>query len=244
MTVTATRDLRDAVWAALGTVIDPELDEPVTDLGFVRSHTVDERGDVEVHLRLPTAFCAPNFAYLMCSDAQEALMALPGIGRVRVLLDDHHDTDKINDGLAAMAGYRGTFGSEAEDDLVELRQTFQKKAYIAAMERACGQVLRAQQLEPQDLFHLTLGDLPEGREKAGLLRRRTEIGLRTDRGAPLLVDEDGQQIERDRIPVRLRFARTVRVSIDGNAHFCRGLLRTRYPDSADDQSPRRETGER
>ncbi|CAN5344200.1 hypothetical protein BH11ACT8_BH11ACT8_04640 [soil metagenome] len=46
---------------ALGAVIDPELDEPVTDLGFVRSVAV-EGSDIEVHLRLPTSFCAPTFA--------------------------------------------------------------------------------------------------------------------------------------------------------------------------------------
>ena len=28
----------------------------------------------------------------------------------------------------------------------------------------------------------------------------------------------------------LRKARSTRISIDGNAHFCRGLLRTRYGD--------------
>ena len=28
----------------------------------------------------------------------------------------------------------------------------------------------------------------------------------------------------------LRRARSTRISIDGNAHFCRGLLRTRYGD--------------
>ncbi len=33
-------DLRDAVWRALDTVYDPELDEPVTDLDFVESCTV------------------------------------------------------------------------------------------------------------------------------------------------------------------------------------------------------------
>ena len=36
----------------------------------------------------------------------------------------------------------------------------------------------------------------------------------------------------------LRRARSVRISVDGNAHFCRGLLRTRYPGSGDDQVPR------
>jgi metal-sulfur cluster biosynthetic enzyme len=40
------------VLEALGTVRDPELDEPVTALGFVSSCTVS--GDGEVRLRLPT----------------------------------------------------------------------------------------------------------------------------------------------------------------------------------------------
>ena len=31
-----------------------------------------------MHLRLPTSFCAPNFAYLMASDAKDVLVALPG----------------------------------------------------------------------------------------------------------------------------------------------------------------------
>jgi metal-sulfur cluster biosynthetic enzyme len=43
----------DEAYAALGAVVDPELDEPITDLGFVRS-LVTTGGDVEVHLRLPT----------------------------------------------------------------------------------------------------------------------------------------------------------------------------------------------
>ena len=30
--------------------------------------------------------------------------------------------------------------------------------------------------------------------------------------------------------MRLRFARSVRISMEGNAHFCRGLLATRYDD--------------
>lgn len=54
----------DEVMEALATVVDPELDEPITDLGFVRSVILDDRG-VTIHLRLPTSFCSPNFAYLM-----------------------------------------------------------------------------------------------------------------------------------------------------------------------------------
>ena len=36
----------------------------------------------------------------------------------------------------------------------------------------------------------------------------------------------------------VRKARSVRISIDGNAHFCRGLLATRYPGAEADQTPR------
>src|SRR5690606_32616993 len=107
---------------------------PITDLGFVRSLDVDG-GRVEVHLRLPTSFCSPNFAYLMASDAKDALTALPWTGEVVVELDDHHDSEVINRGLAADAGYRGTFAHEAEKDLDELRATFKRKAHTAAVER-------------------------------------------------------------------------------------------------------------
>ena len=65
-----------AVLRALDAVIDPELDEPITDLGFVHTVAVSASGDVEVHLRLPTSFCSPNFAYVMASDAKDALAPL------------------------------------------------------------------------------------------------------------------------------------------------------------------------
>ena len=126
--------LANDVLEALATVMDPELDEPITGLGFVRSVALHPAG-VTVHLRLPTSFCSPNFAYLMVSDAQDALRRVRGIGQVTVLLDDHHDSDKINAGIAANAGYLGTFGAEAHESLDALRLTFQRKAHTAAMER-------------------------------------------------------------------------------------------------------------
>ncbi|RZQ65944.1 iron-sulfur cluster assembly protein [Amycolatopsis suaedae] len=226
----------DAAHAALGTVVDPELDEPITDLGFVRSLRVD--GDaVTVHLRLPTSFCAPNFAYLMASDARDALTALPWTRTVTVELDDHHDSELINRGLAADAGYRGTFGTEAETSLDELRRTFQHKAHVAAMERALTRLLRADDsLAEEDLHAVTLADLPDDEATAALLRRRAAIGLPLDGDQPVLVDGDGNPFPPRQVPLRLRMARATRISIEGNAHFCRGLLRTRYPDSEETAS--------
>ncbi|MFJ9082836.1 metal-sulfur cluster assembly factor [Streptomyces sp. NPDC102384] len=223
--------------AALDTVLDPELDEPITDLGFVRSVTLTPDGALTVRLRLPTSFCSPNFAYLMASDSKDALTALPWTRDVVVLLDDHHDSDLINGGLAADAGYRGTFGAEAEKDLEALRLTFRRKAHVAATERALTRLLRENpDLTEEDLHDVVLGDLPDAPTSGALLRRREALGLGVAPSDPVLVDEEGRRVPPGEIPLRLRFARAVRVSIEGNAHFCRGLLRTRYPQAADDQS--------
>jgi metal-sulfur cluster biosynthetic enzyme len=219
----------DDAYAALGAVIDPELDEPITDLGFVRS-LVMTGCDIEVHLRLPTSFCAPNFAYLMASDAKDVLMGLDWTDRVVVELDDHHDSDIINAGLATNAGYRGTFGHEAEDDLDELRLTFQRKAHTAAMERCLTQLLRSGPTRPEtSLGQVRLHDLPDNPMTDALLRRRVVLGLSLAPEALVMVDHHGGGYGPDDVPMGLRRARSTRISIDGNAHFCRGLLRTRYP---------------
>jgi metal-sulfur cluster biosynthetic enzyme len=242
--VSETARLRDLAYQALAVVLDPELDEPITDLGFVRSLRVGPGRppyDVEVHLRLPTSFCSPNFAYLMASDAKDALRGLAWAGHVVVELDDHHDSDLINRGLAADAGYRGTFGHEAEQDLEELRTTFRRKAHTAAMERCLTGLLRA---EPdravESLGTVRLADLPAGHPTEALLRRRSALGLPETPDSLVMVDHEGCGYAPEEVPLRLRRARSTRISIDGNAHFCRGLLRTRYPGSEGDQAPRPE----
>ena len=232
MTVLTAPDTAARVLGALGTVVDPELDEPITDLNFVRSiHIDDDR--VSVHLRLPTSFCSPNFAYLMASDAQDALRDLDEFDVVEVLLDDHHDSDKINLGLAADAGYLGTFGVEAEDSLDELRATFIRKAHTAAMERCLTELIASGAVAVDDLGHVLLRDLPPGPKKASLLRRRVNAGLSVCPNSRVLVDDEGVPVGADDVGMRLRFARSVRISMEGNGHFCRGLLATRYADDAE-----------
>lgn len=222
---------REAAYAALGAVVDPELDEPITTLGFVRSLTVTPDGDIEVHLRLPTSFCSPNFAYLMASDAKDALLALDWAREVVVELDDHHDSAIINAGLAAGAGYRGTFAHEAQESLDELRETFRRKAHTAAMERCLTALLRAEpERTESSLGDVTVADLPAGDTTGALLKRRVALGLSVAPNAPVMVDHLGRGYPAAAVPMALRRARSTRISIDGNAHFCRGLLRTRYGD--------------
>ena len=96
-------DVAGAVLTALATVRDPELDESITSLGFVaRCEVSGER--VCVRLRLPTYFCAPNFAYLMVADAFDAVSAVPGVRSVEVVLEDHFAAEANNQGVAARAG--------------------------------------------------------------------------------------------------------------------------------------------
>lgn len=232
---------------ALDAVFDPELDEPITDLGFVRSLHINEGVggvQVELHLRLPTSFCSPNFAYLMASDSKDALSGLPGVARVVVELDDHHDSALINAGLASDAGYRGTFRHEAEDSLDELRSTFRRKAHTAAMERCLTDLLRANaELAETEMGTVRLWDLPAGRNKDALLRRRSALGLPHAAESIVLVNHEGLPYPAEAVPMALRRARSTRISIDGNAHFCRGLLRTRYDGSGADQAIRLEGAE-
>ncbi len=233
--------------AALGAVLDPELDEPITDLGFVRSvSALTGPGGTHaiVHLRLPTSFCSPNFAYLMASDSKDVISALDGVARTVVELDDHHDSDLINAGLAADAGYRGTFRHEAEDSLEELRWTFRRKAHTAAMERCLTELLRSDpELLETDMGSVRLRDLPKGRNKDALLRRRTALGLPEESDSIVLVNHEDHPYPAESVPMALRRARSTRISIDGNAHFCRGLLRTRYAGSGADQTARPEGAE-
>ncbi|ORM26960.1 iron-sulfur cluster assembly protein [Williamsia sp. 1135] len=222
----------EKVWEALGTVQDPELDEPITDLKFVTTVEID-RGDdgpeVAVRLRLPTYFCAPNFAYLMVADAYDAVAALPEVSRTSVRLDDHFASDEINSGVAARAGFVGSFPTEAIGELEELRQTFQRKAYLASLDRMTKR-LAADGVEFDAYTSLRIGDLPAGLETDSLMRRRSDVGLPLTEMSLVMVEHDGEAMSAERLPKRLRFAKSVRVSIEGNGIFCRGLLETRYGD--------------
>jgi hypothetical protein len=75
---------------------------------------------------------------------------------------------------------------------------------------------------------MTLADVPSSDSLQKYLERRAELGLDVSGDAPLVVDPDGKRVPEEAVVQHLRFARTVGVSIEGNAELCRGLLATRY----------------
>ena len=219
--------LRDAVWAALGTVRDPELDEPITELEFVSSCTVSPDGVATVLLRLPTFFCAANFSWLMVADAYDAVSAVPGVARADIELEGHFVAEEINEGVAARSGFAAAFSGEARAELDELRRTFNRKAALAGQDIVARPLVDAG-ATPEQLAALRLGQVAPSPELTRMRERRADGGLPHDDNAPLLLHEDGGPVTAEQVPLHLRRARLTRVSIEGNSGTCRDLLAKRY----------------
>jgi metal-sulfur cluster biosynthetic enzyme len=223
--------LRDAVWQALGTVLDPELDEPITDLDFVASCTVSGDGVAAVRLRLPTFFCAPNFSFLMVADAYDAVSAVGGVTRAEIVLEDHHASSEINRGVAAHAGFVQTCAGEAEAELADLRRYFLEKSVVAGQDRVARPLVDTG-VGPEELAELTLGSAPDSPDLDRLRQRRATLGLRDDDDAPLLIHPDGSPVSAAQVPLHLRRARLTRLGIETNGDLCKSFLKTRYVDTA------------
>jgi len=235
MTVSETRvasapGLASTALAALATVRDPELDTPITALGFVASCKVSCEGRAEVRLRLPTFFCAPNFSYLMAADAYDAVISVPGITTAEVILEDHFAAAEINAGVAAQAGFVASFDGEAVDELGELRAQFVRKAVMAGTDQVCRPLVDAG-VTPRELTALTLGAVPSSPELDRLRQRRRELGLPADDSSYLLLDPaTGERIPEPGVPLHLRKARVTQAGIEANTSICSGMFRVRYPD--------------
>jgi ATP-binding protein involved in chromosome partitioning len=82
---TQTTALEESVRAALGTVQDPEIHRPITDLGMVKSIEIDEAGAAQVAVYLTVSGCPMRET--ITSRVTEAVAAVPGITSVAVELD-------------------------------------------------------------------------------------------------------------------------------------------------------------
>ena len=223
------------VRARLATVTDPELDEPVTDLGFVEGVTVAADGAVAIDFRLPTYWCAANFAYMMAEDMRDAVATLPWVTGVVPRLHAHMCADQVNRGVAEGLDFGAAFGEAGEDDaLASLRTTFRRKAFQGRQE-ALLRALLAQGLAKSVLAAMTVQALEDtaiaGAEGAGLKRRYLEIRAQicgpAGPDALAFVDLDGAPLSESGFDEHLRTLTSVRIAMDFNGALCRGLLAAR-----------------
>ena len=82
----------NAVHAALATVKDPEIHQPITDLGMVKSVDADASGAVAVEVYLTVAGCPMRDR--ITTDVTNAVQAVPGVAGVSVVLDVMSDEQR------------------------------------------------------------------------------------------------------------------------------------------------------
>jgi metal-sulfur cluster biosynthetic enzyme len=225
-------DARDEVDQHLAKVYDPELDQPLTELGFIGG--VDIAGEkVTVRFRLPTYWCAANFAYMMASDIRERVSELPWVKQVDVLLQDHFHDEEINEGIKHGKTFLTAF-PDATESLDDLRETFRVKAFQARQERVLRWLIR-KGLQEEAILKMRVGDLQQllkKRQVAKLVERylsiRQERGLPGDISAEAFTHPDGTPIDPGGLQLLLHKASSTRLSMEFNTAFCSGLLKTRY----------------
>jgi metal-sulfur cluster biosynthetic enzyme len=235
------------VFEAIADVLDPELDESLVKLGFIDSVQVDD-GDVTVAFKLPTYWCAPNFAYLMAADLRSRVQSIPGVRAVRILLLDHCTSEEVSNGVNAGQSFREAFPEETEDNLEELRQIFLRKGFLMRQDTLLRHLLKVG-LDEDALLSLRVADLTIDEvtqrifvktparivqiERAAhtaqsYLRRAAALGLAHDPGDRLFVDDHGLPIPAGELRDYLRHSRSVRMNIMFNTVFCTDMFQTRY----------------
>jgi metal-sulfur cluster biosynthetic enzyme len=237
------------IYTAIADVLDPELDEPLVSLGFIDRVQV-EGPHVCIAMKLPTFWCAPNFAYLMASDLRARVLSLPGVRAARVELLDHSAEEEINRGVNLGQSFAQAFAGEVDgdEDLEELRRIFLRKGFLMRQDTLVRQLLKAD-LDEATILNLCVSDLAideqtdlasvttprglvqltrAGRNAGKYLQKGRSIGLFSSADAPLIVEEQGHAISPGSLKEFLRRSRSVRLNIMFNTSMCKGLFRTRY----------------
>ena len=225
------------VWARLDLVMDPELDEPVTDMGFIEAVSITGGPDastVHVSFRLPTYWCSPNFAFLMAEGIKRQVEALPWVGRAVVVLQDHMAAEDMNRAINAGASFGTVFAElQPDEDLSALRKKFDIKAFQRRQEVVIKALIAMGFLPdelvamPRALLDAIAFDDPENaRQKARYLAILGERGLApTAAHLAFPVWEGGPITD---FAGYMGLLRSVRINMEFSGSLCRGLKQSRY----------------
>jgi hypothetical protein len=210
--------------------------------------------DVSITFKLPTFWCASNFAYLMAADLRKRASSVAGVRNVRVVLLDHCAEDEVTNGVNQGLSFSEAFPGEAPEDehLEELRRVFLRKGFLMRQDTLLRQMLklgldeatiaalRVQDMrvdEPANAAVVTAGGREYCLERAGRSgsiyhQRRIALGLPHAPDDPLMIDDQGTPLQAGELPQFLRRSRSVRMNIMLNTSLCKGLFHTRYGGSA------------
>ena len=235
---------REVIFKRLEKVLDPELDEPILRLGFVKSIEA-ESGHLTIELHLPTYWCAPNFSYMMAEDTRRELLTVGGLHDVTVRLKDHFAAGAIEAGVNTGKSFLEAFPDEASENLCQLSDLFLRKGYIRRQEHLL-QNLKNAGLSFEEIAVRRMGDVYFEDESYQIRRndgricdagaaevarqyfqRRAEMDLDCSPTAPLIIDLRGKEVTAEQLEKYLIRARTVRVALQANGSFCTAVLAAR-----------------
>ncbi len=251
MALDSQTSLKDRVLRALSTVTDPELDEPITDLGFVKDLAISEDGRVSLDLVTSTFWCSPNFVYLMLEEARDVVSKVPGVREMHVHLGGHHDSDRINDGINSGKSFSECYEAEANGNLVELNRMIRTRALRSRLSAMAAALLRGG-IAHEDLLDLSREDVVSDGEMVVVLSRGESCKITEPadvrRVARYLTFLDGighlsgplviWDLERsaprlDELTSMLALSRSAKSNFSFNAELCRALLSARMNRDAD-----------
>src|ERR1700704_1245284 len=241
----AKADLKQNVLRALSTVVDPELDEPITELGFVKNLSVSEDGRVSVDLVTSTFWCSPNFVYMMLEEARDVVSKIDGITAVRVHLEGHHDSERINGGINERKSFSECYPTEAGGNLEELNRMIRTRVLRSRLSSMVAAMARSG-VTPLELLHasgrdvvadgetilITLGDntrrISDPADAARIARYLSFLdGLGRMAGPLMIFDLDGRTPESHELESMLALSRSAKSNFSLNAELCRALLQSR-----------------
>lgn len=246
---------RDQVWEAIRTVTDPELDESVAALGFIQSVTVNRIEDgqpetgraeagglanaaVRITFRLPTYWCAANFAFMMAEDIRDRVDQLPWVRAVTVELADHFSADEINNGIAAGHSFSASFPTEASGNLTSLRRLFRLKAFQRRQYRLLKYLIGASHdsrallaMTIEGLRDLVITDAEGSKLRADYLAILPEFSRASATegvsASLAFILPNGSPLDPDHFDDHLRQLRRTTTNIEFNYALCSSLLKAR-----------------
>lgn len=236
LTTLTKADLETEVWGCLARVNDPELDEPLTELGFVERVAVTDDQRVEVGFRLPTYWCSPNFAFLMAFGIRREIETLGWIQGFRVELYDHCFGDQVNEGVNNGRAFNEVFAEYCDGaNLDAVAAKFLAKAFDRRQE-AVLMDLRSRKLSAEQIVAMTLSefDRTEFRNDEAIKQKPRYRELLLSRKLaerpedPAFPTWGGQTLTAGTLPQHLDRLRLTRLNMEFNGAMCRDLAATRY----------------
>ncbi len=234
------------VWSQLSHVTDPELDDSVTEMGFVTDVEIRNGDEVHVSFQLPTYWCSPNFAFMMGQDMRTTVLDLAWVKTASVVLGEHMYVEKINHGVNEGLSFADAFGDEATGNLDDLRRTFLHKAFQWRQEALLKHLLdtgeTVDDVVTWTVYGLSgrLADSDEQRLIDRYIDRRHIAGA-FDGAGLAFVTLEGEPLQASELAHYLKLIRRVRINAEFNGALCRRLLVERFnPDAgtaASDPAP-------